>query len=257
MAPIPTVGEKQLHIGQLSPRVRRILKHRAAAANQREYAPVLAADRSAIGGVNRDYRTQAQSIRGATHMSEAAISQAIRGLRKSGLSGGYLKQALHELTARQGDAASSVPFLLSDAQEARSKGLQDARQQLLTDQAAKQQGTASDFNSALESQRSRASTVLKEQADKRAEGGKANEGLNNAAIALHDFISHWKKDPELQEQNPLASTADFVTLAHGLTSGYEGVSLSDAAAVIARLRKRWEHHPNKALKGLVLNPGTE
>ena len=128
-------------------------------------------------------------------------------------------------------------------------------QQLVTDRAAKQQGIASDFNSALDSQRSKASTVLKEQADRRAEGGKANEGLNNAAIALHDFISHWKKNPKLREQNPLGSTADFVTLAHGLTSEYEGVSLSDAATVIARLRKRWENHPN-TLRGLVLAPGT-
>ena len=252
---VPTVGQKQLHIAQLSPKVRKILKHRAAAANRREYAPVLAADRSAFGAANADYRTQAQSIRGATHMSEAAISQAIRGLRKSGLSGGYLKQALHELTARQGDAASAVPFLLSDAQEERSKALGDARQQLLTDRAGMQQGIASDFNSALESQRTKASTVLKEQAGKREEGHQADEGLRNAAIALRDSIGQWKKDPELREQNPLASTADWVKLAHGLTKEYEGVSLSDAAKVIAALRKRWESHPEKGAKGLVFNAG--
>jgi len=254
MARIPTVDEEQLHIGQLSPRVRKVLKRRATQAKRREYAPVLAADRAAFAGVNADYRREAQSIQGATNMSQAAIAQATRGLRKSGLGGRYLKQALSELTARQGDAAASVPFLLADAREERAEGLQDARQQLLTDRAAMQSGIASDFNSALESQRSKASTVLKEQAERTAKSGKADEGFRNAAIALRDFISHWKRDPKLRETNPLASTPDFVSLAHGLTSEYEGVSLSDAAKVIARLRKRWEQDPNKVLP-LTFNAG--
>ena len=97
---IPVVGSKGLHVAQLSPEVRRILAHRSRKAARREYAPVLRADRAAFGAANRNYRTEARSVRGATNMVQNSLDQVLgslgwsacrRATRSSPLSPGNLK----------------------------------------------------------------------------------------------------------------------------------------------------------------------
>lgn len=257
MPRVPVVGSKQLHTAQLSPEERRIRHRRAKRANQREYAPVLAADRAAIAGVNQDYQREASSIQGASQMTEDMLANALRGLQGSGLSGQYLKQAVGELSSRQGDAAAAVPFLLSDAREQRSDALGEVQQQLAQDRAAMLQGTAEDFNQLLKEGRGEASQVLKEQAEDRetAEGSPRFDptAIANAKLALKDALSAWAKNPlvegpdgevPLHQINPLRSKQDWLSFATGLTKEYEGFGLAEINSVIQQLltdRNRKEH----------------
>lgn len=257
MARIPTVGSKELHTSQLSPQERRIRHRRAKRANQREYAPVLAADKAAIAGVNQDYQQEAQSVRGASQMTEAALADALRGLKASGLSGNYLRQAAQELTSRQGDAANAIPFLLSDAREQRSDALGEAQQQLVQDRASMQKGTAEDFNQLLKEGRGEASQVLKEQEEKReSEAGTGMfdpKSLQNAKLALKDALQTWGENPTvegpdgevpLRQLNPLRSKEDWLRFAAGLDNQYSGFGLAEINHVIQQLltdRQRKEH----------------
>ena len=174
---LPTVTASDLHTVQLDPKLRKILARRARRANQREYAPVLAADRAALQAPRQTYRREAKGVRAATNMVENTLANALAGLRDSGLKGGYLKQAIHELTARQGDAAATAPFLLADARENRDAALADAAQQLRSDRAAMLQGSAADFNQLLKEARTTGSSQLEKQEtrDRSARHEKATE----------------------------------------------------------------------------------
>lgn len=270
MARVPVVGTKELHTAQLSPRERRILHRRAARANRREMAPVLAADRQAYGVANRAYGREAASVHGAAEMTEEALAQALKGLRSSGLTGQYLHQAVNELTSRQGDAAAAIPFLLSDAREQKADAIGEAQQQIAQDRARMLQGTAQDFNSMLESARGKASTVLKEQQEKReAEAGEHffdAKHLANAKLALKDALSAWGKNPmvegpegeevHLRSLNPLRSQEDWLRFAQGLNEHYDGFELRDINHIIQQLlsdRQRKEHEGRLPQPGV---PGT-
>ena len=248
---IPTVGTRQLNVAQLSPEVRRILKRRSKRAARREHAPILAADRAAFGSANSAYRTEAESVRGSTSMVQNSLSQALRGLEGSGLKGGYLRQVRNELTSRQGDAAASIPFLLADAASNRATAIQDARTQLISDRAQMQSSAASKFNQLLKEERDSASSVLKQQKEARGETEEKSKGLTNAAIAVKDAVTQWKRDSKLREQNPLATSADWVRFARGLDSEYQGFDLTDVMQVIKTLRRRWEKRPEKRAIGQV------
>lgn len=274
MARIPVVGTKQLHTAQLSPQERRILHKRAVAANRREYGPVLGADRAAFGGINRDYRNEASSVRGAAAMTEEMLAQALQGLKASGLKGNYLRQAMNELTSRQGDAAAAIPFLLSDAREARTDALGQAKQQLVQDRAAMQQGIAQDFDSSLEGARSDASQVLKEQQEKREAASRDHgesmfdpKDLQNAKLALKDALTAWAKNPmvegpegdevPLKSLNPLKTREDWLRFAAGLDHQYSGFGLAEINHVIQQLlqdRQRHEHEGRLPQPG-VPGPG--
>lgn len=244
---IPTVGTKGLNVAQLTPGVRRILHRRSQRAAQREYAPVLAADRAAARGVNQDFQGEARSIRGATGMVESALGQALAGLKGAGLSGRYLNQARSEFTSRAADAASAIPALLAGAQEERSNALREVQQKILEDRASKQQSGASKFNSALDEERNAASSVLKKRAeDLKGPGGVKFDpkALANADIALKDALTTWQKNPAvkgpdgsevpLQSLNPLRTTGDWRRFAQGLAKGYDGFNLAEAWEVIKR-----------------------
>lgn len=253
---VPVVGTRGLHVAQLSPEVRGILKRRSDAAAKREYAPVLAADRAAFGAANQRFRGEKRSILGATDMAEASLSQALRGLKASGLSGRYLRQATNELTARRGDVAGAVPFLLSDAASERGEAIQEARTELISDRAAMQQSAAQKFNSALDEERNTASSLLKERAEDRARSGGLEfdpRNLKNAQIAIQDSLAAWAKNAPVevegpdgektlvpvQKLNPLRTMEDWRTFAQGLTKQYDGFDLVDVMEVIKRaLRKR-------------------
>lgn len=237
MAPIPTVGTGRLNTAQLSPGERRILARRSKRAAQREYAPVIAADKAAFGTANRAYRTQAQSVRGATNMVENTLSQTLRGLKSSGLKGNYLRQVQNEVTSRQQDVAGSIPMLLADAATEKAKSYADARTQLLTDRAQKGQSKAQMFNQLLKEERGKASTVLKDE--NKGPSASDIEGLKNAAKGLQIMITEWKNDPKLQEEFPLEKNEDWLGLVKDLQKSYDGVTLTDAATVVDRLKKHW------------------
>lgn len=201
---IPVVGTRGLHTAQLSPEVRSILKRRAEGAAQRAYAPQIAAKKQAIGSVRKGFQNERQSILGATDMAENSLSQALRGLGSSGLQGRYLKQATSELTARRGDVAQSIPFLLSDAAQQRNEALTGARQELTETRAARDQSAAEAFNSLLKEEREDASGALKRRAAKLGE--KEEDGLSeaqlrrlgNADLALKDALAAWSQNIEVE-----------------------------------------------------------
>lgn len=256
---VPAVGTKGLHIAQLTPEVRSILRHRADAAAQRAYAPEIAADKQAIGAVRQGFQNERDSILGATDMAQDSLTQALRGLKSSGLSGRYLRQGVNELTARQGDVASSVPFLLADAAQERNEALTTARQELTDSRAARAKSGAEMFNSLLKEKRDEASSVLSE----RVEGGEGKfdpRALENADLALKDALTAWSKNVPVkipgqegppipvQEANPLRTIDDWRSFAKGLTDAYEGFDYVDVMEVVKRfLRRRQEHHEEGTL----------
>lgn len=253
---VPVVGTRGLHVAQLSPEARSILKRRADAAAQREYAPVLQADRAAFGTARQRFRGEKQSILGATDMAEASLAQALKGLKASGLGGRYLRQATNELTARRADVAGAVPFLLSDAASERGEAIQEARTELISDRAAMQQSAAQKFNSALDEERNAASGLLKERAEDRAR----NKGfefdprnLKNAQIALKTALEKWAENPMVevevngekqmvpfQQANPLKTMEQWREFAAGVDDSFNGFDSVDIMEVIKRALRRRE-----------------
>lgn len=250
---IPVVGTRGLHSAQLSPELRSLLKRRSDAAAQREYAPQVAADKQAIGSVRQGFQNERKSILGATDVAQNSLSAALKGLQSSGLSGRYLKQAVGEVSGRQGDVAQSIPFLLADAAQQRNEGLTEARQELTDTRAARDQSAAAGFNSLLKSQREKASTVLGERAERKEGEGKFDpRALENADLALKDALTAWKKnvpveidgqEVPIQQVNPLKTADDWRGWAKGLTDQYEGFDFVDVMEVVKRfLRRRQKHH---------------
>lgn len=286
MMALPTVTPADLHIVQLSPKLRRILHHRAQAAAAREYAPVLAADRAEAGATKREYRREVGADRGASQMVENALGHALAGLGGSGLTDGYLKQAENEISSRAGDTASALPFLIADAKEERNKGLREARSQYRTDQASMLQGAASAFDQLLKEARGQGSSQLKEEEGRerqqRKESREREEGrrqehtfdpgaIQNAKLALTDALSEWAKNPvekiklpdgsteekHLKEINPLKTHEDWLKFAHGLEKGYGGFGLAEINKVIQEYltgRKQHEHEGRVPQPGVPAGP---
>lgn len=271
---IPVVGTKQLHLAQLSPEARRILHHRAMSAARREYAPALAADREAFGVANQAYRTQAQSVRGATGMVEGALTQALKGLKGSGLSGGYLKQVQHELTARQADAASAVPFLLSDAASERSKAIREARTGLIGDRAEMKKSGLSAFNQLLKEERGNASEALKKHEEKnptselKSDPRSLKIALNAVMTSYRELLKDsgkWvKKGEEVEpgteggtEIHPPRTDLEWRTFAERVNP--EGADPLDVLNAVNILRERVNKQVKKGnLRPLriIMHPGT-
>lgn len=267
---VPVVGSKQLHPVQISPEIRRIEARRTKAAARREAAPILNADRRAFGEANREYSTQARSVRGATHMVEGALAQALAGLKGSGLSGRYLRQTQNEFTSRQADAASAIPALLAGAQEERGKALREASTQLASDRANMQQDAAQAFDQRLKELRGQGSTALK--------GGAENTGSSSRSlhIALMTAISGYQEllassgkwfkgktevDPGTEgarEIHPPRTESEWRAFALQVAKT-EGADPIDAANAVKILRERINRKVKKGnLKplGIVLHPGT-
>jgi hypothetical protein len=74
-APIPVVGNNQLHTAELSPGARRLYHHRAVEAAKREFAPVLHADREALAIPKEEYRNEAEADRGAMSTVAAELPE--------------------------------------------------------------------------------------------------------------------------------------------------------------------------------------
>lgn len=166
MARIPVVGTKNVHTVQLAPKLRQILHERAARQNHRQYAPIIAADKAAIGLPQHEYETHVGAAKGATSAIETSLAQALAGLQGSGLHGRTLQQAIQGLSSRQGEAVQALPYAYAGAAEERNKAQREARQGLLEDRAKLQSGIASDFNNLLESSRSSGAQSLKEQEER-------------------------------------------------------------------------------------------
>lgn len=275
---LPVITPHDLHIVQLSPKLRKILHHRVAAANRRAYAPVLAADRGVLGEANRNFRTEASSARGATQTVENALTHALAGIPTSGLKGGYKRQVQNEISSRIADNASALPFLLSDARENRTKALSEGRQELNQDRAAMLQSTAEDFNQLLKEERGAGSQRLKEAADrarskresKAEESGSGlhfdAQNLANARLELKNALAEWSKNPivkvklpdgteeekHLQQINPLKTPEDWAQFAKGLTANSSGFDIAELNHVIQQLL---QNKDQKMHEGRLPQPG--
>lgn len=260
---IPTVGTKGLNIAQLSPEARRILKLRAKRAAQRKYAPVLAADRAAVRDANRGYGAEKRSILGATSMVQNSLTQALRGLKGSGLSGGYLRQVQNDLTSRQGDAAASIPFLLADAARERTEAVGDARAQLREDRAARASTTAEKFDTLLKEERGKASGVLKER-----RGGTDSElksdprALKIAMLAARTGYQELlknagKRTEEGTEIHPPWNDQEWraFTLTVAKTEGIDAVDAANAVKILRRRIQEQVRKGNVRPLGLVFRGG--
>lgn len=223
--PLPVVTPRDLNLVRLSPQARRILRHRANAAARREYAPVLAADRAAFAAANRAYGQAASGARGATSTVENILGRALRQTRGSGLQGGYLKQVLHEIAARQGDAAQALPFLLSDAAQTRQSAILDAQQQLLGDRADMRSGAASSFNQLLKEARTSGASELKSRRSEKGSGSSdLRQGVKAALTEVRRLLAAYPgQSPDNEKQ-----WARFT----GEVAKAEGVSGVEAAIAV-------------------------
>lgn len=256
---LPTVTARDLHVVQLSPQLRKVLKRRSMRAARRAYAPEIAADRANIAETRGQYRNQAASIRNASSMVQNALSHALAGAQASGLHGGYLRQLTHEIGSRESDTASAIPFLLADAQEERNKALSEGRQELRSARGSMLKAGLGAFNtllketrgegSSLEAQRAEARKKKAQEAAEPGEGKYDQTNLENAKLALKDALSQWAKNPTvegpdgsevpLKQVNPLRTREDWLTFANGLVKNYDGFGLAEINHVLQEfLRKR-------------------
>lgn len=246
---VPVVGAKGLHVAQLTPEVRAILAHRASAAARREYAPTIKADRASLGIANSEYGAEKRSARGATNAIEAALSQALAGLGKSGLSGRYRRQVANEFTSRAADTAQALPSLMAGIEEERRKALREGKVELLQDRAAMQKGRAEMFNQLLKEGREQASSLLASKEKAATPTKSEKNSIQNAAISLKGFLSNWQQNPKvknpqtgqeepLKKQLPLNGIDEWRHVAEEMVKHGEGFDLTDAMKVIRHyLRK--------------------
>jgi len=236
---LPTVGVRDLGTSRLTPQVRRILKRRARGDARREAAPAIHAARQGVQAVNRGYREEKQSIRGATSMAQGTLAEALGSLPSSGLKGGARKQVAAELKSRSRDVSRSIPFLLADAASQRREDVTAARQDLINARAGRATDEATTFNQLLKEARGKGETEVKaRRKDGKSELSDADKRrLRNASIAVKQELTEWAKDPGLRRANPLKSSADWRKFATGLDSEYAGFDLADAMDAIRRLRR--------------------
>jgi hypothetical protein len=256
---LPTVGAKQLHLTQLSPRVRRVLHHRATAASRRQYAPLIHEAKRGFGEANREYKTQATSARAATGIAENVLTQALRGLGKGN---GQLRQSLVKEVKT---IPESVPALLAGAGEERSKAINETRAKIAQDRAEMLSHGASAFNELLKEERGTGQTSLKDEvnaaqakkAAKREHSTAELRSLANAGLSLHQAISHWKKDEAFRNAHPLKTNEEWLVLAQEVAKHTTGVDLSQAMQAVEALRQHWKKNPSAAVHGIQFHVGTE
>lgn len=239
MARIPVVGTQNVHTVQLSPRLRQILHERAARQNRREYAPIIAADKAAIGLPQHEYETHVGAAKGAASAIQASLAQALAGLQGSGLHGRTLQQAIQGLSARQGEAVQALPYAYAGAAEERNKAQREARQGLLEDRAKRQAGIASDFDNLLESSRSSGAQSLKEQ-EERERSHRQEVAKNEREHAAEVKENHRKAALKTYGPGGTAEVSDNVQ------SMYD-VALSGYKYLLA-------HHGEETKKGNELKP---
>jgi hypothetical protein len=266
---LPVVGANKLHLNTLSPKVRKVLKHRADEAARRAYAPELRADRAAFGAVNRGYQEEASSVRGATQQVEKTLAQALQSAKSSGLEGPYLRELLHGISSKQGQAATAIPYLLADPARERREGITEARQELIGDRGAMQKTAAETFNQGLKEARGSAASVLKEEETAQREKGPTDaqteadqKALANAAIAFRDSLHNWSKNPMVKEADgtevpvqdvlPLKDQAEWRTFAVELDKHYSGFDLTTAEKVVDQYFKELQR---KMHEGRLPQPG--
>jgi hypothetical protein len=157
------VGAEVLHPVQIAAPIRHLEAKRTKRAAHREYAPTINADKQAQQATRHEYGTEAASYKGAAGMLDSSLAQALAGIGGSGLKGTAAQQVKSELTARLGDVASSLPYLLAGNREEEGKALSEGRQQLLQDRAAMQKSSASAFNQRLKELRGQGTSAITEQ----------------------------------------------------------------------------------------------
>lgn len=165
MAPYPRVPANQFGQARLPRRVKRRLKRQADRAAERIYAPEIDALQAQKAQVRRQYRRDVASAQGTVDFAQNAIeSESLKGLH-----GSARRQVAQELARSSRDVAQSLPFLTSEAVDARRTGLSGIRSDILSAKVEQAQTAARTFNSGLEEARTKAAQYLAQQeADKAA-----------------------------------------------------------------------------------------
>lgn len=250
MARIPVVGTKNVHTVQLSAHLRQVLHERSSRQNRREYAPIIAADKAAIGVPQHEYETQVGAAKGGASAIQASLAQALAGLQGSGLHGRTLQQAIQGLSSRQGEAIQALPYAYAGAAEDRNKAQREARLQLAGDRAKRQSGIATDFDNLLESNRSSGAESIKE-----AEGRERSHDLE-VAKNEHEHDAEVKENErehaaDVKENHREAATKTYgrggsAEVSDNVQSLY-GVALAGYKYLLA-------HHGTETKSGNELKP---
>lgn len=238
---IPTVGARGAGEVNLTPGLKRRLHKRARAQSRREHQAKIRALRAGRRPINRAYRQEAASVRGANALLQKQINAMLKGARASGLKGGYLRQLIAELRASKLDATRSVPFQLGDAAEQRRSDLVDLAQQIANERASQAADTASNFNSELDKARTHARSYIESKASdaKSAAGDKADRqrAISNAlktARVGYDELKAKGKEP--------TTPKEWRAFAQVVASQTEGADGTDAALAVKLLIRRIKKH---------------
>lgn len=240
---VPTVGAKQLHPVQVSPEIRQLEAHRTKAAAHRAEQPVINADKSAVGLANTEFKNAAASARGGVNAEEDALTQALSGLKGSGLKGRYLQQAQNEFTSREADTASSLPALLAGAGEERTKALLAARTQLMSDRASAQSSAASAFSQRLKELRGEGSSIEKEEGKHHKEAEeKISAAYITAANGYQEILEAAKAGTEVEGVKVTAPKTEdeWRKFAETVAKHSTNTNLPESVKAVELLRKKLE-----------------
>lgn len=263
---VPTIGLHGVHAVQLSPKLRKLLHHRAVAEARREAAPVLAADRAALRIPKQEYRTNAAANKGATDAVASSLASALASLGDSGLKGHYRQETAQGLRDQRAAALAALPYLNAIAGEERAKGMTEARTQLAQDRGAMLHNAAKGFNELLGSARDAGATTEKErdehreahqqevaenqrqhlQAAKKAVRGRVTKNREPVENAFHVALTGYKALVEHQgeetkngnEIHPPKTNADWEQFVTQVEKEAGQGNRLDAEAAVKKLRER-------------------
>lgn len=247
--PLPMVGLRGAGEARLSPALKSRLRRRSDRQASRIHNPEIDALKAQKAAIDRALNAEVRDIEQTVGAVQSSLQGSLAGLKDAGLKGRFLKDAQSELVSRQGDLAQSIPYLTAEAQDTATAERMGLRSDIIGARVDREQAAAEKYGSLLDEARTDAEAISNRRRTRDREGGEGpDSGVKNAMIAAKDALTNWQQNVEVegpdgekvpvQELNPLATTADWRKFAVGLTQGYEGVNLEDAASVLNRLRRR-------------------
>lgn len=232
---------RSLHDRYLFPRISRADRQRLARRSERQarrmFAPDIAAARSGVQAVKRQRRKELQSVEGASDALQGIISQSIKDLKGSGLSGSSRHLIAQELSARRVDAAQSVPLLKADVRQSYIEPMATARGELATAKIDRVHEAQTTLSSLLEKARTQSRSAMKARASSES-GGKKKE----LADAIKVAVLRYRKGPDTGEKDdsgeipwrpPYTDKKDWSNYVSAIL-GSEGVTDPQVAVVAAR-----------------------
>lgn len=240
---LPKVGARALGEVRINKRTKQRYKKRAAREARAIHNPTIQALRAQKKGIRSDQRRENRSISGAVNMASQSIAAERKGLKQSGLKGRYLKDAVKELTAQQGDILRSEPFLKQIAAQDFRSARQDLRADIGAARAEKQTASVEGFQSLLDKARTEAKSVVKRRRARKSKKGddsKHGEFKKALRVATIEYRSF---------ENKPSTSADWAAFEKLVNKAGGVTDPRIAQRAVARLRNKVSSHGGSTYGG--------